>query len=73
MNRYKLDFTEFGYPAFDNTNYSVILSANKNVNMWVDSKDTKSVVVRRSYAGEPITFDFMIVSGSSRWWQEITG
>lgn len=69
---YQVDFTTLGYPELEDNNYSVILSTNKNVNVWVESKTSKSFVVRRSYSGDDLNLDFMVIKGNTKWWEGLT-
>jgi len=71
-SRYVLEFEQLGYPVFDNDDYVVILSSDSNVNLWIENKQSNSVTIRRSYAGEDTKIDFMAVPGDSRWWKSIT-
>jgi hypothetical protein len=71
-NRYVVKLAEFGFPQFPNTNYSVILSSDQNVNLWVESKTPSEFIIRRSYAGTDTEIDFMVVEGNSKWWKDIT-
>jgi hypothetical protein len=50
----------------------VILSCSKNVNVWIDGKTTKSFTIRRSFSGEDMEIDYMVVKGNSKWWEGIT-
>jgi hypothetical protein len=71
-NRYRMTFGNEGYPDFDNTDYSVILSADSNINLWVEDKQTNEFNVRRSYAGQNTLVNYLVVQGNSRWWENIT-
>jgi len=71
-NRYIIKFLDFGFSDFIDTNYSVILSSNQNINVWVESKTPSQFIVRRSYAGVDVEIDFMVVEGNSKWWKQIT-
>jgi hypothetical protein len=71
-NRYRLTFGNEGYPDFDNTDYSVILSADSNINLWVEDKQNSEFNIRRSYAGQNTLVNYLVVQGNSRWWENIT-
>lgn len=71
-NSYTFDFTNFGYPNFVGNDYTVILSTDKNVNVWVDNKTPNSFTIRRSYVGDDLSIDWLVVKGNSRWWSGIT-
>lgn len=72
-NRYEITFQSLGYADFIDTNYSVIMSVNKNINVWVEDKQPDRFLIRRSYAGEDLEIDFMVVEGNSKWWKNING
>jgi len=71
-NVYTFDFTNLGYPEFEDNDYTVILSTNKNVNVWVTHKTSKSFTIRRSFVGDDLSIDWFVVQGNSKWWQGIT-
>jgi len=71
-NTYTYDFTSFGYPEMESNDYTVILSTDKNVNVWVENKTSKSFTIRRSYVGDDLNIDWFVVKGNSRWWQGLT-
>ena len=70
-NSYTLNFTDFGFEQMNDSDYSVILSTNKNVNVWVDKKTPKSFTIRRSYVGDDLRIDWFLVRGNSRWWEGV--
>jgi hypothetical protein len=72
-NRYEVTFAELGYPEFAETDYSVILSSNKNVNLWIESKTALGFTIRRSYAGEDVNVDLMVCRRSTKWWTQVSG
>jgi hypothetical protein len=71
-SRYTINLSSLGFPDFEDTNYSVILTPDSNVNLWVENKTASSFDIRRSYAGNDTQIHYMAVKGNSKWWQEIT-
>jgi hypothetical protein len=71
-NRYILNLNDEGYDNFNGTDYSVILSSDSNLNLWVDNKEEGQFTIRRSYAGEDTRVYYLAVQGSSKWWENIT-
>ena len=57
---------------FEDNTYSVILSADTNVNVWVENKTTTTFDIRRSYAGNDSVIHFLALKGSTKWWEDIT-
>lgn len=72
-HKYTLNYTDFGFDNFNSDEYSVILSSDSNVNVWYSNKTLNSVDIRRSYTGEDMKIDYLIVRGSERWYNNITG
>jgi hypothetical protein len=70
-NRYILNLNDEGYDNFSGTDYSVILSSDSNINLWVENKEEGQFVIRRSYAGENTKVSYLAVQGSSKWWENI--
>jgi hypothetical protein len=70
-SRYRVDLQLLGFNPFEDTNYSVILTSNTNVNLWVENKTTNTFDIRRSYAGEDTEIHFMAIKGNTKWWEEI--
>jgi hypothetical protein len=71
-HKYILNFSEFGFPNFPNTEYSIILSSDSNINLWVDEKTTISSTIRRSYSGSDTNISFLAVPRNTKWWKTIT-
>lgn len=71
--KYVVDFVDLGYPVMPNTDFSVILTPDKNVNLWVENKTTRSFTIKRSYAGENIKISWMLIQSNTKWWETITG
>lgn len=72
-HKYTLNFNDAGFDSFDNDNYSVILSSDSNTNVWYTDKKLNSVDVRRSYTGQDMKIDYLIVRGNEKWFDNITG
>jgi len=70
--RYELDFGSIGYPDFDSNDYVVILSSDQNQNLWIENKQSGSVVLRRGYAGVDTKIDYFAVKANTKWWSNIT-
>jgi len=71
-SKYTLDFNSLGFPTFDNTKYSVILSSDQNINLWSENKTPGKVDIRRSYAGIDSKIDFVVLETNTKWWKNIT-
>ena len=72
-HKYTLNFNDFGFDNFSSTDYSVILSSDSNINLWYSDKKLNSVDIRRSYTGEDMEVDYLIVRGNNKWYDQITG
>jgi hypothetical protein len=71
-HRYPLIFNSFGFPNFENTNYSVILSSDSNVNVWYENKQLDKFDIRRSYTGQDMQVHYLVVEANTKWWSTIT-
>jgi hypothetical protein len=72
-SKYDVTFAGLGYPEFNTTEYSVILSTDKNINVWIENKTATGFTIRRSYAGEDVSIDLLVVLQNSQWWKNVTG
>ena len=72
-HKYTLNFNDFGFDNFDETKYSVLLSSDSNLNLWYTNKKLNSVDINRSYTGEDVRLDYLIIQANTKWYDNISG